>query len=110
MAGRTCELTGSATGELTGSSVAVLRDFLPLFLCFPAVGAGETGVDVTFKLKMGSPSSSNKKPVFTMQSRYLLIGLPFAAKFWSVHFNGLSGVDRSCSKCAKSSCFILNWL
>ena len=42
--------------------------FLPPFLGFPALGSGETGVEVTSMLKMGSPSSSNKDPVFIVQA------------------------------------------
>ena len=59
------------------------------------MGSGEAGVEATSMLKMGSLSSSNKEPVFTVHWGYVLLGLTIVAKFSSVNFNGLSGVDRS---------------
>ena len=99
--GKTCASTGTsgATCALTGSSCAVFRDFLclelevprvlsreepvilPPLLGFPVVGTGEAGVDVTCTWKMGSPPSSNKEPVLTVQLEYFLIGFTFVAKF-----------------------------
>ena len=46
-----------------------------LSLCF--FPTGDTGIDVTSMLKMGSPFSSNNEPVLTIHSEYFLIGVIF---------------------------------
>ena len=48
--------------------------FFEPFVFFPT---GDTGVDVTSILKLGSPSSPNNEPVLTIHSGYFLIGLTF---------------------------------
>ena len=90
--GRTGAMTGTVvcagTSSEAWSSVTVFLDFLrleidvprvllseePVFLpplrfpAFPGVGSGETGVESTSMLKIGSPSSSNKIQVLTVHS------------------------------------------
>ena len=66
----------------------VLFKEAPVFFepfCFLPTGAGETGVDVTCIVKMGSPSSSNNAPVLTTHSGYFLCGLTLDAKFCAVN-------------------------
>ena len=51
--------------EIVEAPKVLLREepvFLTPFLCFPAMGGSEAGVEAT-STKMGSPSSSNKDPV-----------------------------------------------